>query len=286
MKYAIIGFGEAGAAICADWPAEALAATRGFDLKSLDPANGMTTRYKTANVSEAMSAAEAVAEADVIFSLVTADQATKAAESARGLNQGALYLECNSVSPGVKRQNAEIIEAAGGRFVDVAVMAPVHPAKTRVPLLLSGPHMAAAAAALTALGMNAEMVEGALGRASAIKMVRSIMIKGLEAVAAECALAGVAADVDEFVIPTLEETFPGFGWEDRIAFKLERMMTHGGRRAAEMVEVAKTIDELGLPSRMSASSVDWHRDIGAMGLKADSEDYRVLARQILGAMKA
>ena len=112
------------------------------------------------------------------------------------------------------------------------------------------------------------------------------MIKGLEAVAAECALAGVAADVDEFVIPTLEETFPGFGWEDRIAFKLERMMTHGGRRAAEMVEVAKTIDELGLPSRMSASSVDWHRDIGAMGLKADSEDYRVLARQILGAMKA
>lgn len=285
MKYAIIGFGEAGAAVCADWPADALAATKGFDLKSLEPASAMTTRYAASNVVEAMSAAEAVADADVIFSLVTADQAPVAAQSAATLNQGALYLECNSVSPGVKRDNAEMIEAAGGRFVDVAVMAPVHPAKTRVPLLLSGPHKEAAAVALTALGMNAEVVEGELGRASAIKMVRSIMIKGLEAVAAECALAGVKAGVDEFVIPTLEETFPGFGWEDRIAFKLERMMTHGGRRAAEMVEVAKTVDELGLPSRMSASSVEWHAEIGEMGLKAVSDDYRVLARQILDAME-
>ena len=285
MKYAIIGFGEAGSAICADWSADALAATKGFDLKSADPTNGMAARYAASGVTEAMSAAEAVAQADVIFSLVTADQAPAAAQSAVALNQGALYLECNSVSPGVKRQNAKIIEAAGGRFVDVAVMAPVHPAKTRVPLLLSGPHMDAAAEALTALGMNADTLEGELGRASAVKMVRSIMIKGLEAVAAECALAGVEAGVDELVIPTLEETFPGFGWEDRIAFKLERMMTHGRRRAAEMVEVAKTVDELGLPSRMSASSVEWHSQLGEMGLKAESDDYRVLAGQILEAMK-
>ena len=100
MKYAIIGFGEAGSAICADWSAEALAATKGFDLKSANPANGMTARYAASGVSEAMSAAEAVAEADVIFSLVTADQAPAAAQSAVRLNQGALYLECNSVSPG------------------------------------------------------------------------------------------------------------------------------------------------------------------------------------------
>ncbi len=285
MKYAFIGFGEAAAAFCADWSDAALAATRGFDLKMLAPASGMADRFAAAGVDGKMTAAEAVAEADVIFSLVTADQATAAAQSAAALNQGALYLECNSVSPGVKRQNADIIAAAGGRLVDVAVMAPVHPARSRVPLLLSGPNMAEAAAALTALDMNAELLEGELGRASAVKMVRSVMIKGLEAVAAECALAGVQAGVGDLVISTLEETFPGFGWEERIAFKLERMMTHGGRRAAEMVEVAKTVDELGLPSRMSAASVDWHGEIGAMGLKAESEDYRVLAAQILGAMK-
>ncbi len=285
MKYAFIGFGEAGTAFCADWSPDALAATKGFDLKSLWPSDNMTARFASSGVAEAMSAAEAVAEADMIFSLVTADQATMAAQSAVGLNQGALYLECNSVSPGVKRQNAGIIENAGGRFVDVAVMAPVHPAKSRVPLLLSGPHMNAAAEALTALGMNAEVLEGELGRASAVKMVRSVMIKGLEAVAAECALAGVEAGVDELVIPTLEETFPGFDWENRIAFKLERMMTHGRRRAAEMVEVAKTVDELGLPSVMSASSVEWHSRLGEMGLKAESDDYRVLATQILDAMK-
>jgi hypothetical protein len=177
--------------------------------------------------------------------------------------------------------------AAGGRYVDVAVMAPVHPRLHRTPLLISGPHVEAAAPALAELDMSARIHEGPVGAASAVKMIRSIMMKGLEALVCECVLAGRKAGVIETVLDSLDDTYPGFDWKKRSAYMLERVMTHGVRRAAEMREVALTVDLLGLKGEMSRASVGWQQTIGELGVgstAAEAADYQVLADAILAAL--
>jgi len=288
---AFIGFGEAARAFLDGWRSqpEFNARVATFDIKtdSPDPATRASKRadYAEANVIGASSAPEAVAGADLVFSVVTADQAHEAALAALpGLGKGALFLDCDSCAPQTKVLTATEVERAGARYVDVAVMAPVHPRLHRTPLLISGPYAEAAAPALAALGMSAAIHAGPVGSSSAIKMIRSIMMKGLEALVCECVLAGRKAGVIETVLDSLDDTYPGFDWAKRSAYMLERVMTHGVRRAAEMREVALTVDLLGLDGAMSRASVGWQQTVGDLGLRTgpvEAADYRVLADRIL-----
>jgi 3-hydroxyisobutyrate dehydrogenase-like beta-hydroxyacid dehydrogenase len=244
--------------------------------------------YRNAGVLGAASASEAVAAAQLVFSVVTADQAHAAALAALpGLPADAFFLDCNSCAPQTKARSAERVEAAGGRYVDVAVMGPVRPRLHRTALLVGGPRAPAAAPALEALGMAASIHDGPVGSSSAIKMIRSVMTKGLEALVCECVLAGRKAGVDEVVLASLDETLPGFDWKKRSAYMLERVMTHGVRRAAEMREVALTVDLIGLEGAMSRAAVGWHQRVGELALRAasgDAADYRGLADRILAEL--
>jgi 3-hydroxyisobutyrate dehydrogenase-like beta-hydroxyacid dehydrogenase len=288
---AFIGFGEAAKAFLAGWRSEPGFSARiaAYDIKtdSSDPAvrEGKRADYLKADVFGAASAPEAVDGAEAVFSVVTADQAHEAAVAALpGLAPGVFVFDCDSCAPQTKERTAREVEAAGGRYVDAAVMAPVHPRLHRTPILISGPHAAAALPVLTGLGMAAEIHEGPVGSASAVKMIRSIMMKGLEALVCECVLAGTKAGVIDAVLDTLDDTYPGFDWKKRSAYMLERVATHGVRRAAEMREVALTVDLLGLDGAMSRASVGWQQAIGDLKLRATREeaaDYRLLAERIL-----
>jgi 3-hydroxyisobutyrate dehydrogenase-like beta-hydroxyacid dehydrogenase len=291
---AFIGFGEAARAFLDGWRTNAAFRARisAYDIKtdSLDAQvrAGKRADYAAANVIGASTAPEAVAGAEAVFSVVTADQAHEAALAALpGLTKGALFLDCDSCAPQTKARTAKEVDAAGGRYVDVAVMAPVHPRLHRTPLLISGPHAEAASLALTALGMSARIHEGPVGAASSVKMIRSIMMKGLEALVCECVLAGRKAGVIETVLDSLDDTYPGFDWRKRSAYMLERVTTHGLRRAAEMREVALTVDLMGLKGEMSRASVEWDQTVGELGLRAtaaEAADYRILADRILAAL--
>jgi 3-hydroxyisobutyrate dehydrogenase-like beta-hydroxyacid dehydrogenase len=295
-RIAFLGFGEAAQAFLKGWRTQPAFAARvvAYDVKTDSPeARVRETKradYAAANIDGAASAAAALSGAPLVFSVVTADQAEAAARAALpGLAGDALFFDCNSCAPQTKVRSASQVEAAGGRYVDVAVMSPVHPRLHRSPLLISGPHAQAAAAALRSLNMAPKVHEGPVGSSSAIKMIRSVMIKGLEALACECALAGRAAGVDAVVLASLEETFPGFGWKTRVAYMMERVTTHGVRRAAEMREVALTVDQLGLDGAMSRGAVAWQQRVGELGLRAadgDPSDYRDLADRILAALDA
>lgn len=244
----------------------AIAGACGFDLRddSDKPAD-----FIRSGVTECGSPGEALADAEIVFSLVSADQALDAAKAAAAcLRADTLWLDMNSVAPETKRSAAREIERVGGRYVDVAIMAPVLPLRFAVPLLLSGEHAANAAQVLSALGFtNVRCVAGAVGAAASIKMIRSVMIKGIEALSAECALAADAAGVLPEIIASLNESGSAPDWAARIDYNLDRMIVHGGRRAAEMGEVVLTLDTLGTGSLMSRGCQRWQAEIGEVGLR-------------------
>ncbi len=258
-----IGFGEAGQAF-------ALPGARAFDRKtdSLGERDAMLSAYAAAGVQGEDDVATALAEAEVVLCLVTADQAVVAAGAyASMLRPGTLWLDMNSVAPASKAEAATMVEAAGGRYADVAVMAPVLPQRRAVPLLVSGPHAGAAADALEALDFTRIAIAGdAIGQASAIKMIRSVMVKGLEALSAECAFAASRAGVLDAVTASLDASWKEQGWAERFDYNLDRMMAHGLRRAAEMEEVAATLADLDIDPLMTRGTIARQRAIGALGL--------------------
>ena len=283
QELGLIGFGEAGStfALAGKWCARAHV----FDRKTDDRADAQAMReaYAAAGVTHAPILREALSGVDLALSLVTADQALAVAEAAAAcLRTGAIYCDMNSVAPQTKQQAARLVEAAGGHYVDVAVMAPVNPARLSVPLLLSGSGAAEAGARLKALGFtNMRVVGESVGRASAIKMIRSVMVKGLEALTAECVLAAEAAGVREEVLASLDASEKARSWEDRADYNLDRMMIHGLRRAAEMEEVVRTLDGLGTGAAMSRGTVERQRAIGALGVKTPGGGLAAKISQII-----
>lgn len=267
-KVAFIGFGEAARAFAGGrgWRGPSAA----FDVKSLDSRtrDEVERAAAEAGVALARSAAGAVADAPLVLSLVTAHQALAAAEAAAPhLAPGALYCDMNSVAPDTKARAAAAVERAGAGYVDVAVMAPVRPARLAAPLLVAGPHAAAAAGALGARGFaDVRALSGAVGTAAAVKMIRSVMVKGVEALAAECLLAAEAAGVRTEVLASLDTSERAAPWAERADYHLDRMMAHGLRRAEEMREVVRTLEALGVDPAMSRGTAARQHAIGALRL--------------------
>lgn len=267
IEATFIGFGEAGYALaCERTPGTPR--FRAFDIKHADPGERepLQRKFARADVFGYDTAACALRGSGAIFSVVTADQALNAARTyAPLIDQGAVWFDMNSVAPETKRLAAAAIEEAGGRYVDVAVMAPVEPLRRQVPLLVSGQHVPFAMEVLKSWGfMNVETIAGGVGAASAVKMVRSVMVKGLEALAAECLLAAEAAGVRNEVLTSLDRNWRNEPWASRADYNLDRMMVHGLRRAAEMDEVVKTLEALGTDARISRATADLQRRIGEL----------------------
>lgn len=264
-----LGFGEAAQTFSGalQWCGPAT----GFDIKTDAPAlrQAKLADFSRFGVAPQLTCQGAVSQVPVVLSLVTADQAVMAArQAARHIAPGALYLDMNSVSPGSKRAAAELIGSSGGRYADIAIMAPVQPAALAVPLLVSGPAAAEACDMLLSLGFtNARVVGEEVGAASAIKMIRSVMIKGIEALTAECFLAAEAAGVTAEVLGSL-----GSDWAERANYNLDRMLVHGVRRAAEMEEVCRTLTDLGIDPMLTRGTVARQRELGERGLNPPPAD--------------
>ena len=286
-KVAFIGMGEAGSALITGWGL-GTHDVRAYDIKTDTAAtrDELLKRYTALQINGADTLAEAMSDADLVISTVTADQANGVAEAAAPhLNQGAYFCDLNSYAPSAKKKSAVAVEAAGARYVDVAVMSPVHPALNTVPCLIAGPHAEAVKPIMDKLPMNTRIVPGDVGRASTIKMVRSVLIKGLEALTSEFMLAVSAADVADEVLPSLALNYGDFDWDAQATYNFERGMVHGVRRAAEMEEVAKTLTDLGLPNGITKATADWERWLADVPVAPPANpkdtDARALAAQIL-----
>ncbi|WP_336749744.1 NAD(P)-dependent oxidoreductase [Pantoea vagans] len=256
MSIAIIGFGEAGRIFAQDLARQG-AQVSVWDKKMLSAeADKLRLLAQEMNVSAAPSLRAALEGATLILSLVTASSALSVAqEAARVMTSGQILLDLNSVAPGTKRDAAAAISAGDGRYLDVAVMAPVLPKRLGTPLLLAGDDAVEVAQQLALLGCNAKAVSDTVGDVSAIKMCRSVMIKGMEALTLECLSAAQQYGVHEAVLASLHASFPSIGWNaTQPDYLISRVAEHGLRRAEEMKEVVKTLNDAGVSGEMSKAT--------------------------------
>ena len=289
LRVALIGYGEVGRILGCALHARGLASLSTFDRLFDDPARreAMRQRARDDGVLPAATAATAVADADLVLCAVTADQTSAAAQSvAASLRAGAFYVDVNSASPQTKCNCAALIDAANGRYVEMAVMTSVPPYGIRVPMLSGGPHAADVAPLLATLGFRVEPASDKLGVASAIKMCRSVIVKGMEAIVIESFLTARRYGVERQVLASLAETFPGLDWEKSGDYFFQRVVAHGKRRAEEMREAAATVREAGLEPFMASAIADRHAWLAALtaaGVFADlppDASWREFADQI------
>jgi 3-hydroxyisobutyrate dehydrogenase-like beta-hydroxyacid dehydrogenase len=272
-RLGMVGYGEVGKIFSAGLRASCSQVTV-WDLKFQGPAaQELRAHAGAAGLQAADSLAELCGHSALIVSAVTASHTLEVARaSAACLRPGTVFLDVNSASPGTKQQAAQAIEAAGGHYVEAGVMTSVPPYGIRVPMLLGGPQAGALAPLLQGWGMDARAVSDRLGVASAIKMCRSVMIKGLEALVMESYATARAYGVEEQVLPTLAETFPAIDWQRQGSYFFSRVAQHGQRRAEEMREAARTVEEAGFAPLMTAAIADkqqWVADQAAQGAFKD-----------------
>ena len=253
----LVGLGEAGALLAQGF-AQAGLKVKAYDIKVHNAAlaDDMRARARQHGAQLCDTLAQAVEGVDLVVSAVTASSAADAAIAvAEHLQPGQFFMDINSVSPATKCHDRDAIAGVQGHYVEAAVMAPVPPYGIKVPMLLGGEHAQALSVALNALGLRTKAVSTETGVASAIKMCRSVMIKGIEALTVECLTAARRYGAEDAVLASLNETFPSMGWlEAQPHYLISRVAEHGRRRAAEMREVMETLQDVGVAPRMAEAT--------------------------------
>ena len=294
----LVGYGEVGRILAEDLRKQDVKVAV-YDIKLRSDQTGAALRDHAAAHGVALTASHAdlAAAADFIVSAVTASQAVPVAQAcAPAVKRGAWFLDFNSASPGAKQRAAKLIDDGGGRYVEGAVMTSIPPKRIKVPLLLGGGGAETLAPLLVELGFDAKMASEKLGVASAVKMCRSVMIKGLEAMVIESFTAARRYGVEGALIKSLRETFPGVDWEKQAAYFFQRVIEHGRRRGEEMREAAATVREAGLQPWSAAATAErqtWVADLADEGIFGKrghksfgaSQDWRTEADRILDHLK-
>jgi 3-hydroxyisobutyrate dehydrogenase-like beta-hydroxyacid dehydrogenase len=263
LRIAMIGFGEVGQRFARDLLKRDGVQIAAYDI-AFEAAAPAAARAKSSpamaealGVVPARDAASAVAGARYVFSAVTADKAEEVARTtAPLLAPGQVFIDVNSAAPATKRRAAALIRKGGAQYLEAAVMAPVLKPGITVPILAGGPEAGPLASDLNTLGMNLTAVSAEYGRASAMKLCRSIMIKGWEALIVDCAAAARHWDVQADVFGSLAASYPSIDWPALAEDMAERVSTHGVRRAAEMREAADMLADMGLVPDLARAVAD------------------------------
>ncbi|MEE2699046.1 MAG: DUF1932 domain-containing protein [Pseudomonadota bacterium] len=280
MRYpdiGFLGFGEAAACI-----AEGLTIAGNLQITAFD----IHPRPNQNGVRITQSIEDMLKSSDIVFSAVTCTVAIDAArQAAPYLTDKKIFVDINSVSPETKITIGKIIENSGALYVEAAIMAAVPSLKHKVPMLLSGKAAGGFIDAMEPHGMKLENLGPDLGRASAIKMFRSIIVKGMEALFQECILGAEHYGVAKKVLDSISDGFSGSNWDQMAHYLIGRTALHGERRAHEMKEVASTLRTIGVEPLMTEAAekrIQWAAKKGLKDYFSENapDDYREVMRAI------
>ena len=283
-RIGLIGLGEVGSVLADD-----LSAAGGSDLAAWDRLFPVASSVPARAAAQrpflrgAPDMAGAVRGRAIVICAVTAGECRAAAEeAAASLAPGTYYLDLNSVSPATRAQAAQAVTAAGGRYVEAAVMSPIAPKRSSSPMWLGGRHAESFLPLARALGFTgAAVYSGTLGAASAAKMCRSVIVKGMEALLAESLVTARRYGVEEAVLASLQDLFPVGDWPQLARYMISRSLQHGQRRAEEMREAVRTVSESGVEPWMSRGCVERQEWAGAHARALAREDLPGLLDELL-----
>ncbi|WP_293854257.1 NAD(P)-binding domain-containing protein [uncultured Alsobacter sp.] len=259
LRIAFIGFGEVGQLFTRQLAARPDVTLTAWDIQFAGSGGAAMKARAADGVTPANDVGEACRGAAVVISAVTADSAVDAArQAAPHLKPGQLYVDLNSVSPTTKTRIAEALAPSGCDFVEFAVMAPVAQPGIAVPILAGGGRAGEIAGLLNPLGMAITAVSEEIGVASATKLCRSIVIKGMEALMVDLGLVGEKTGVLPAVLASLTASYPGMDWAQVLKVMPGRVRQHGVRRAAEMREVARMLEENGFDGGLAEAIARRH----------------------------
>jgi len=291
MHIAFIGFGEAARAFTASLKPLGIDRFTAYDIKQGTPAAGpVETAAAELGVALAEGPSGAIDSADWIISAVTAASSLEAAQSVESeLKAGQVYIDINSVSAKRKQDTAALVRGKGAAYVDMAVMAPVHPRGHKTPVLVAGDSGGAVGETLSRLDFDFRVIGDEVGGATSIKMIRSLFVKGLEAITVQAISAARQAGCYDEVYESLSGSYKVLGWPEYAEYQFERMMRHGVRRAAEMRESANSMRELGFANggALADAIAAWHDEVGGLGCSApQGADLVSIADMLLDARKS
>jgi 3-hydroxyisobutyrate dehydrogenase-like beta-hydroxyacid dehydrogenase len=282
---ALLGFGEVGRILAEELKLPSGSSMRVWDIAFFDTASTASRNAVALGISPCSSAAESVSDADLVISAVTAAQCVAAAQAAAyAIAPGAWFVDLNSSAPEQKQGAAAVIESGGGRFVEAAVMSPIEPLRLSAPILLGGPHATAFLDYAGPLGFSGmEAYCESIGPASATKLCRSVVIKGLEMLMLESLFAARAWGVESKVLDSLSNVLPSGDWEALAAYMIERSLIHGERRAEEMLMAAEMVAKAGTRPLMAAAAADQQRWAGQLRTDPPTPGLGSLLDSIRGA---
>jgi len=290
VSVGFIGFGEAGSTIAGGLAEAGADRIFAFDIAADDSELGPRIQQRASSTGTTLveSSAALARASEILLSTVTSSSALEAATAiVPFLESRHLYADLNSVSPACKQTIDRAIRATGARFVEVAVMAPVLPYGHRVPMLIGGPAATQFLERMAPFGMRCQVLSAEVGTAAAVKMCRSIVVKGLEALMCECMLGASRYEAAAHVFASLNESFPGIDWQKLADYMIGRVVVHGERRAREMEEVAETLRAIGVEPIMAEATArrqDWSAELnlkshfGPEGPRTAAEVAAVVAR--------
>ena len=255
---AILGLGEAGTALATglrdgvDWY-DGAGDVLAVDIALNEGERGDTIRAwaEALKIPIYKDYGQFLAGADLVISVVTGVQALNAAMAARPhLKPGAVFLDLATITREMAITNAAALDNSGADYVDVAVMGMFYNFGYRAPLLLAGPRAAEVGAWMTAAGFETTVLSERIGDASAVKMLRSILMKGLEALGVECLVAAEDQGLRQEVLDCLAD-LDNVSFAEFVGKLVTTHTVHAGRRLEEMGLVSQTLRDNGFDPVMT-----------------------------------
>jgi 3-hydroxyisobutyrate dehydrogenase-like beta-hydroxyacid dehydrogenase len=273
MKLGLIGFGQVGSAFAKGLRKEGFPHIVAYDKMQDTQQYGdmIKRRAKEADIELLSDAEQLVKNSDIIICVTSASVAVESAQQILPfIAPNHIYADLNSTSPEVKERIANLIMETEAKFVDGAIMGSISLYGYKSQILVCGDGAEIFAKALSTWGMNIRKIGDKPGQASALKMVRSVWAKGIEALLIESLLAAYEYEILEPVFESVCEMM-----QEDFATLANMLITtdaiHAQRRAHEMDEVIRTLQHVGTDFTMSQATRNKLQWSANLGLK---EDYK------------
>lgn len=269
---AFIGFGELGAALArrlgGSGAHEMRAWTRARPDLNATALAARTERIRAAGVEPIAALEDALRGADAVLSVVSGTSSREVSERSAGLlDDGALYVDLTAAAVTDKEAGAEAVERSGGQYVDGAVLGTVAVPDATIPIVASGDGARELQQLASCEGISIEALDGPAGRATQLKLLRSVYMKGRDALVVETLLAARRCGLEERLVASIEGPGERVSFADLSDRVLRSLAVHAGRRAEELDSSADVVRETGIDPLLAPAAAETLRRVAEAGVR-------------------